>query len=382
MKRFHPALLAVFLLATPGCLPKNQGEGSDSGEGGYPQTTSRSPSDSSNNLNEYVSGASSLQDQVSAASAGENNDSLAQRWRATFDGDQRELNAVNAGPRGAVVSAGGASWTGGPRRKINMSRGRKNTLTSREPPSPGKTPDVDLPDATKNPEGKLAGAGPVMRVYDAFQKKIYDSAYPLISRWGWGARARRGSDEPQSPYRVTIHHTTGRQTMGEAESIAEVKNIQWYHMIGRGKEGKDNFSDVGYHFLIDGSGRVFEGRHADALGAHANNQNTGNIGVALLGDYNKHKPTQAQVDSLRRLVAFLAIQYKMDKMKDNILEGHHDVEGQQTSCPGKNLLSMIADLRQDINRETQRIADKPAAGSSDIASGKGFVPMSVVSKPS
>ena len=39
------------------------------------------------------------------------------------------------------------------------------------------------------------------------------------------------------------------QPVGEAATAAEVKNIQSYHMHGRTRDGKDNFSDIGYHFL-------------------------------------------------------------------------------------------------------------------------------------
>ena len=210
-----------------------------------------------------------------------------------------------------------------------------------------------------------------MSLFDAFQKKVYSYSVPLLSRLGWNAGKRRGHDVRHSPYHVTVHHTQGVMTMSEAETAAAVRGIQRYHMVGRAREGKEAFEDIGYHFLIDGSGRIVEGRHAEVLGAHAGESNDGNIGIALMGDFNKLQPTEAQIVSLRRLVSFLAIKYRKDPMQKGFLEGHRHFN--HTDCPGKNLFAILGELRRDIDLETDQTV-KRLEGTA-VASNKNFVPL-------
>jgi hypothetical protein len=183
---------------------------------------------------------------------------------------------------------------------------------------------------------------------------MLDAAAPILSRAGWSAAKRKGAPVAMTPTHVTVHHTDGRQSMTEAETAAEVRGIQQYHMYGRGREGKDVWEDIGYHFLIDGAGRVVEGRPAETLGAHAGGANANNIGIAMLGDYNKVKPTPEQIESLTRLVSFLALKYRQDPTRAGFLEGHQHYNN--TDCPGKNMMAILASLRARVDAETIRLA--------------------------
>jgi N-acetylmuramoyl-L-alanine amidase len=155
------------------------------------------------------------------------------------------------------------------------------------------------------------------------------------------------------PTHVTVHHTEGPQTMSEAATIAAVRGVQYYHMVGRGLEGKDDWDDIGYHFLIDGSGRVAEGRPAETLGAHAGGANEDNIGISVMGNFNKQKPTAAQVESLTRLVSFLAIKYRQDPARNGFLEPHRHYDN--TDCPGKNMMAILAALHEKIDARTTEL---------------------------
>ena len=84
--------------------------------------------------------------------------------------------------------------------------------------------------------------------------------------------------------RVTlIHHTAGEVPATPDESAAIIRGIQRYHVSVNG------WNDIGYNFLVDGFGQVFEGRaggiERNVIGAHARGFNTGSVGVAVLGDY-------------------------------------------------------------------------------------------------
>lgn len=245
---------------------------------------------------------------------------------------------------------------------------RLRDLNGAEPPLPD-TYDYSASGATP---GTAKGAGQTLLGFAKFQlEQHFATVAPIMSRLGWGAAPRRGANVHQTPYRVTVHHTDGHRSMNEDEAKRDVKGTQWYHMVGRGKEGKDNFSDIGYHFLIAGDGRVIEGRQAEFSGAHVLGDNDGNIGIAMMGDYNKIKPTDAQIESLTRLVTFLAIKYKKNGTDKGFLEGHQHYN--ETDCPGKNMMAILGRLRLKIDAEKAQIM---AGGS--MADADKFIPLGVV----
>lgn len=288
---------------------------------------------------------------------------LAQATRAVFDGDTRSLG------RASAVPVSSADW-GGRRAPIKLTVAPQQGPGGRsdDVPPPDSLPDVDLPDPQPGVGPK--GGGPTLLGFDAFQRAMNDFMAPLLSRVGWGAAKRRGQPTPHAPYRVTVHHTqSARVTMSEPATIQQVRNVQRYHMVGRRREGKDAWDDIGYHFLIDGEGRIVEGRPAEVMGAHAGGSNDGNIGVALIGDFNKTKPTDAQVRSLERLVVYLAIKYRRDPSHKGFLQPHQHFNS--TDCPGANLVAILDRIRLDVDRQ----ADEAIARLGGSGQSAAFQPM-------
>ena len=109
---------------------------------------------------------------------------------------------------------------------------------------------------------------------------------PIIPRLSWGANEaiRRAKPEyaPEVRYAI-VHHTAGSNRYTRAQSLAIVRGIQVYHVRGNG------WDDIGYNFLVDRFGQVFEGRFGGierpVIGAHAQGFNKGSTGVAVLGSY-------------------------------------------------------------------------------------------------
>ncbi len=169
----------------------------------------------------------------------------------------------------------------------------------------------------------------------------------VISREEWGARPPE-SGYSNHPYfrKLTLHHAAGWAAKSLDEGKAAVKSIQEFHQDGRG------WSDIGYHFLVDMAGNIYQGRPETVLGAHVGGANTGNIGVCALGCY--HPPetswpcddemTYATEKSLIHLYSWIADTYGVDP---NVLKGHRDYFG-TTSCPGDNVWSMLPQMRADI----------------------------------
>tara|TARA_B100000945_G_scaffold77847_1_gene60104 strand:- start:1312 stop:2628 length:1317 start_codon:yes stop_codon:yes gene_type:complete len=169
----------------------------------------------------------------------------------------------------------------------------------------------------------------------------------VISRSSWDA------DPPKSNYnyhpyfdKLTLHHAAGWQAWTIEEGKKQVKAIQEFHQAGRG------WNDIGYHFVVDMGGNIYQGRPETVIGAHVNGANTGNIGVCILGCY--HPPetnwscfdvmTKDTENALVYLYSWIADSYNIDP---NVLLGHRDYFG-TTSCPGNNIWPAISSLREEI----------------------------------
>jgi len=127
----------------------------------------------------------------------------------------------------------------------------------------------------------------------------------LIPRASWRADEeirRAGPVFAQSLRFAIVHHTAGANAYTAAQSAAIVRAIQVYHVKGNG------WNDLGYNFLVDKYGQVFEGRYGgverNVVGAHAEGFNTGSVGVALLGNYGDAQPTAKALDAIAALLAW------------------------------------------------------------------------------
>ena len=239
-------------------------------------------------------------------------------------------------------------------------------------PVAGTLPAVPLPSPTDAAgDANVRGGGATLVAFDAYLRDTFGEAGKVFSRAFWGAAASRSAPVHQNPTRVTIHHTDGPQTMTVDQSRATVKSIQEFHQRSE-KLGGREWADIGYHFLIDGGGNVFEGRHADVIGAHVWQHNTNNIGIANIGDYNRDQLTEAQKTTLKRLIVFLALKYHTDPRQSGFIEGHHHFTQNDTDCPGKNVDAFLPELRRLVGEDAVAV----------ISQGTGFVPLLVSDAPS
>ncbi len=138
-------------------------------------------------------------------------------------------------------------------------------------------------------------------------------------------------DEPlaQVLHTLVVHHT--------ATYIKQhPRQVQAWHMQ------KAGLADIAYHFVIDAKGEAFEGRAINARGAHTGGHNTGTVGVAILGHFELWRPTEAQIATLRRLIAHLKTAYALTH-----LAGHRDFQPGVTECPGRHLAAYLPKLAND-----------------------------------
>ncbi|HZR94767.1 MAG TPA: N-acetylmuramoyl-L-alanine amidase [Gaiellaceae bacterium] len=128
---------------------------------------------------------------------------------------------------------------------------------------------------------------------------------PILSRFSWQAdeSIRRAAPRyADGVHFAVVHHTAGANNYSREESAAIVRGIEVYHVKGNG------WNDIGYNFLVDKYGQVFEGRYGGVdrpvVGAHAEGFNTGSVGVALIGSYGTARPAPAALASLEQLLAW------------------------------------------------------------------------------
>ncbi|MFL5929011.1 MAG: N-acetylmuramoyl-L-alanine amidase [Gaiellaceae bacterium] len=127
----------------------------------------------------------------------------------------------------------------------------------------------------------------------------------IVPRSGWGANEEIVRARPIIAPAVrlaVVHHTAGTNSYTRAQAAAIVRGIEVYHVEGNG------WNDIGYNFLVDRYGTVYEGRaggiERNVIGAHAEGFNSGTSGVALMGNYSHATPAKAQQDALVALLAW------------------------------------------------------------------------------
>jgi Synergist-CTERM protein sorting domain-containing protein len=204
----------------------------------------------------------------------------------------------------------------------------------------------------------------------------------VIPRAEWGARdPGRVCGDVVSPYRMSIHHTASPADDG-GDPAARMRQIQAYHIDSNG------WCDIGYHFVVSQSGLVFQGRSDERRpGAHVGNQNSGNVGICLIGNFQQQQVGAAQMNAAAAIVGWVSRTYDIPLNRDKV-KGHREWPGQGTECPGNNLLGSLDELlrraggggepppppRRDVvvSVAWHGITDRDGDGRADVSPGDRF----------
>jgi hypothetical protein len=200
-------------------------------------------------------------------------------------------------------------------------------------------------------------------------KPFTENAPRIITRAEWGANESIRRNKKNGPkiadnvHIAIVHHTAGTNNYTRAQSAAIVRGVELYHVLGNG------WDDIGYNFLVDKYGQVFEGRYGGmqkaVVGAHALGFNFGAVGVALLGNYNSAGLTAAARASLVNLLAWRLDVAHLDPLSQvtrvsagnpeygkgtpvslRAISGHRDTY--PTSCPGNNLYAQLPSIARQV----------------------------------
>jgi hypothetical protein len=195
------------------------------------------------------------------------------------------------------------------------------------------------------------------------------SAPAVITRAQWGANEqirrnrRKGPKIADNVHLAIVHHTAGSNNYSRAQSASIVRAIELYHVLGNG------WDDIGYNFLVDKYGQVFEGRYGGmekaVVGAHAMGFNYGSVGVALIGNYNGAGLTTAERAALVKVIAWRLDVAHVDPLlrvtrvstgnpeyangtsvQLRAIAGHRDTY--PTSCPGNNVYAQLPSIARQV----------------------------------
>ncbi|WP_436845222.1 peptidoglycan recognition protein family protein [Streptomyces cinerochromogenes] len=220
-------------------------------------------------------------------------------------------------------------------------------------------PELDR-QATERELARLQVSG----VQDPARAKPYIGPRPrIVTRRGWGADEslrEHGFVYTKTIKAAFVHHTaTGNKyTCAQAPSV--IRSIYRYHVKSMG------WRDIGYNFLVDRCGTIYEGRAGGVakavLGAHTLGFNTNSMGIAVIGTYTTTKPASGAVTAVARLTAWKLGLYGVDprgktyltsgggnlypkgkNVRLNVISGHRD--GYATECPGKLLYARLGTAR-------------------------------------
>jgi hypothetical protein len=187
----------------------------------------------------------------------------------------------------------------------------------------------------------------------------------IITRAQWGAdeSIRRGNPSYNSTVKVGfVHHTASSNDYTAEQAAAMVRGIYAYHVKSNG------WSDIGYNYLVDRFGRVYEGRAGGldkfVVGAHTGGFNKDSFGVSLLGDFSTVPATEETLGTLSRVLAWkLGSAHREPLGKAvltsagggtsrhpsgsavtfDVISGHRDAGS--TACPGATTYARMGDIR-------------------------------------
>lgn len=148
--------------------------------------------------------------------------------------------------------------------------------------------------------------------------------------------------------KIIIHHTASTSELNNPE--AAIRATYYYHAVRRG------WGDVGYNYIIDTQGNIYEGRAGGerVVAGHTQGYNTGSIGIAVLGNYEEDAVPYEVINALATLIKAKADLYDIQvegfsqfrgEISANVM-GHRDAA--KTLCPGKNLYESLPVLRKLI----------------------------------
>ncbi|KGM09947.1 N-acetylmuramoyl-L-alanine amidase [Cellulomonas bogoriensis] len=189
----------------------------------------------------------------------------------------------------------------------------------------------------------------------------------IISRSAWGANEARSTWRPSYHQlrAAVVHHTAGNNNYTRAQSASIVRGIHNYHAVTLG------WNDIGYNYLVDKYGQVFEGRRGTlasndgviVTGAHARSYNQHSLGISAIGNYTSTYAPQVILDRMSEVIGWHFARAGIDvttasRMPNRTglprIFAHRDVGS--TICPGQNIYNRLPTMRTSVGAVVDRLS--------------------------
>lgn len=136
--------------------------------------------------------------------------------------------------------------------------------------------------------------------------------------------------------RVVLHHSGSATTPQGVEKIHRDKEgfKGFLRHVGSKlglAQSYEGYGDVGYNFLIDEKGKIFEGRNLKYIPAHLRGKNKGSIGIVFLGDYSEKSLSNEQINSYSLLLGELDEQYNLTNTKEDNIFTHAEADSHKAN---------------------------------------------------
>ena len=207
---------------------------------------------------------------------------------------------------------------------------------------------------------------------------------PIVTRAQWGADEglRSGSPSYASLRMVFVHHTAGSNSYSRSEAPAVVRGVYYYHTRVHG------WSDIGYNFLVDRYGTVYEGRYGGmtrgVVGAQVLGFNTHSAGVSVMGTFDQAPPPGAAIYALEKLIAWrldVAHVNPLGQARMTCATGDRYAAGQTvafpviaghrqanyTACPGNAFFAVLPEIRAAVAQRGQPKIYAPSSSATALS---------------
>lgn len=226
--------------------------------------------------------------------------------------------------------------------------------------NPGITSSDDLLNFKSTAPKSRTGEELIRTHKESQEDIIFSVSYNLpeyVQRTEWGASlglTNTASRSTTTPTHLIVHHSAGHTNSNDFAAV--VRSYWTLHTTS-----PRNWADIGYNWLIDRNGVLYQGRafatsgNMNVIGAHVGGRNSFTMGVCVIGDYSNTMPTATSLTQLRTVLAWKANERSIDvlgistqagEQKRNI-SGHQDMTA--TQCPGFTFYRHLPTMRDRTN---------------------------------
>ncbi|MBX2873883.1 MAG: N-acetylmuramoyl-L-alanine amidase [Saprospiraceae bacterium] len=176
-----------------------------------------------------------------------------------------------------------------------------------------------------------------------------------------GSHPAQSNPVSTDPSHIIVHHSGDNLVWPVGTDFKLVVQAYWDQHVNT-----NGWADIGYNWLIDRNGIIYEGRGDGVRGAHFSCMNQSTTGICLIGNFELEVPSAAALNKLKDLTAWEASDKNIDVLTGSQhtssqldlfhLSGHRDGNPSTTPqscasgtlCPGENLYSLLSSTRIDV----------------------------------